>query len=64
VVVCVLCVTYVKPLVFGAAVASPLVALGYFFVPAYHDYLVAGWSSPLTWAVGLVVGVTAAVVTD
>ncbi len=53
-----------RPFVFGAAVASPLVALGYFFVPAYHDYIVAGWSSPLTWAVGLVVGFTAAVVTD
>ena len=26
--------------------------------------LVSGWSNPLTWAVGLVVGVTAAVVTD
>ena len=63
-VVCVLCVTYVKPFVFGAAVASPLVALGYFTLPWYHDYLVAGWSNPLTWAVGLVVGVTLAVVTD
>jgi len=54
----------VKPFLFGAALASPLVALGYFFVPWYHDYLVAGWTSPLTWAVGLAVGVTLAVVTD
>ena len=53
-----------RPFTLGATLALPLVALGYYTLPWYHDYLVASWSSPLTWAVGLVVGVTAAVVTD
>ena len=53
-----------RPFTLGAVAALPLVAVGYFTLPWYHDYLVAGWSNPLTWAVGLVVGVTLAVVTD
>ena len=53
-----------RSITLGVIIASPIVALGYFTVPWYHDYLVNGWSQPLTWIIGIPVGIAAAVLTD
>ena len=43
----------------GIAIATPLALLGYFCIPAYHDFIVNQWSNPwlLVFApVGLAIG--------
>ena len=53
-----------RPFTTGIIIATPIVAIGYAFIPWYHDYLVNGWHSPLTWIVGIPLGIAVAVLTD
>ena len=48
----------------GIIIATPICALGYLFVPWYHDYLISGWHSPSTWIIGIPVGIAVAILTD
>jgi len=55
---------HMRPQLFGFGLGLVLAAIAFNTIPAYHDYLVWSWSTPILWLVGLPVGVGLAVLTD
>jgi hypothetical protein len=57
-------IMHMRPVIIGAGFGLILSAIAFATIPAYHNYLVWAWSTPILWLVGLPVGVGLAVLTD
>ena len=55
---------YHKSALVGVGLGALLTYVLFTNVGWYHDLLVWSWSNPLMWAIGVPVGVVAAVLTD